>query len=65
MEHAIPAWAFVKDQNLQKMEKFQTQCLRQILGVKAHSSTDAVEVIAQVIPFQKIYVQRGQNVKRG
>ena len=42
----------MKDQNLQKIEKFQTQCLRQILGAKAHSSTDAVEVIAQVIPFQ-------------
>ena len=42
----------MKDQNLQKMEKFQTQCLRQILEAKAHSSTDAVEVIAQVIPFQ-------------
>ena len=34
------------------MEKFQTQCLRQILRTKAHCSTDAVKVIAQVIPFQ-------------
>ena len=43
MDNANLAWASMKDQNLQKMEKFHTHCSWQIIGAKAHFLTDTVK----------------------
>ena len=37
---------------LQLLEKVQSQCLRRVLGAKAHSSSDALDVTANVIPIR-------------
>ena len=52
MEHALPVWACLSDKDLVKLESVQTQCLRKIIGAKAHSSTAGVEVIAGIPPFR-------------
>ena len=52
MEHALPVWACLSDKDLIKLENAQTQCLRKIIGAKAHSSTAGVEVIAGIPPFR-------------
>ena len=51
-ENSIPASAFIKDKNLEKIEKFQTRSWRQILGAKVRLSSGAIEVIAQVMSFE-------------
>jgi len=51
MEYAIPVWACIKDTNLQKLEQVQQQCIRRIVGAKAHSSSAGIEVISGVCPI--------------
>ena len=50
LEYAVPFWACVRDADMKKLDRCQTQCLRRILGTKAHSSGDAIHVIANVVP---------------
>jgi len=52
MEYAIPVWATMSSGDLCKVEKVQVQCLRQIIGAKAHSSTAATEVITEIVPVR-------------
>jgi len=52
MEYAIPVWAAMSSGDLGKLEKVQAQCLRQIIGAKAHSSTVAIEVITGIVPVR-------------
>ena len=52
LEYAIPVWASVAEKDLVKLENVQLQCLKRIIGAKAHSSSSAVEVIAGVLPFR-------------
>ena len=42
LEYAIPAWANISEKDLEKLEKVQVQCLRRVIGAKAHSSSSAV-----------------------
>ena len=51
MEYAIPVWACIKDTNVQKLEQVQQQCIRRIVGAKAHSSSAGIEVISAVCPI--------------
>jgi len=44
MEYGIPVWASIAEKDLVTLENVQTQCLRRIIGAKAHSSSSAVEV---------------------
>ena len=37
--------------DLWKLQHLQLQCIKRVLGTKAHSSSSAVEVISGVIPF--------------
>ena len=52
MEYVIPVWAAMSSGDLCKLEKVQAQCLRQIIGAKAHSSTVAIEVITGIVPVR-------------
>ena len=52
MEHALPVWASISEKDLVKLKNAQTQCIRKIIGAKAHSSTAGVEVIAGIPPFR-------------
>jgi len=51
LEYALPVWASISDQNLRKLEDAQSQCLRRVIGSKAHSSVAAIEVISGVCPM--------------
>ena len=52
LEYALPAWANISDKDMEKLESTQVQCLRRILGAKAHSSSAAVEVICGILPMK-------------
>ena len=52
LEYALPAWANISDKDMDKLESTQVQCLRRILGAKAHSSSAAVEVICGILPMR-------------
>ena len=51
-EFSVAAWASVAEKGIQLLEKVQARCLRSILGAKAHSSADAVDVIANITPVR-------------
>jgi len=38
--------------DLGKLEKVQAQCIRHVIGAKAHSSTVAIEVITGIVPVR-------------
>jgi len=48
----VAAWACISDKSLKRLEKVQSRCLCGILGAKLHTSTDAVEVVANVTPVR-------------
>jgi len=50
LEYALPVWASICDEDLRKLEDLQLQCIKRVLGTKAHSSS-AIGVISSVIPF--------------
>ncbi len=53
LEHALASWAGLLNENqIKELEKVQAQCLRTVLGVFANSSTNALEVIANVTPLR-------------
>ena len=52
LEYAVPIWASISDKLLNTLESVQTNCIRRILGSKAHSSSSAIEVVGGVIPFR-------------
>ena len=51
-EFSVAAWASVAEKGIQLLEKVQARCSRSILGAKAHSSADAVDVIANITPVR-------------
>ena len=51
LEYALPVWANIYDKDLQKLEQAQLQCLRRVMGAKSHSSSSAVEVVGNILPF--------------
>ena len=52
LEYAIAAWASISDKDVVKLERVQVDCLRRIIGAKAHSSSSAVEVVCGIVPFR-------------
>ena len=52
LEYAVPVWAALGDKDLVRLDQVRVQCLRSITGVKAHSSTAAVEVVCGVMPLR-------------
>ena len=52
MEYGIPAWASMQEIEIRRLEVMQSKCLRQLMGAKAHSTTDGMEVIANVPPLR-------------
>ena len=54
MEYGIPAWASMQEIEIRRLEVTQSKCLRQLMGAKAHSTTDGTEVIADVPLTQMI-----------
>ena len=52
LEYAIPAWAFASSSVLAKLERTQAICLRKILGSHAHSSVEAVHIVANIQPMR-------------
>jgi len=50
LEYAMPAWASISEKDQEKLDKLQVQCLRRIIGAKAHSSSSSVEVICGTVP---------------
>ena len=51
-EFSIAAWATVAEKGIQSLETAQARCLRSILGAKAHSSADAIDIIANITPVR-------------
>jgi len=56
MEFAIPASATMTENGIRQLEKVHSECLRRIIGVKEHSSGDALEVIGIILPV-RIHLQ--------
>jgi len=52
LEYAMPAWASISEKDQEKLDKLQVQCLRRIIGAKAHSSSSSVEVICGTVPVR-------------
>ena len=52
MEFSLPAWASMPESSIKLIEKVQGQSLRRILGTSAHSSSEAIEVVANVMPVR-------------
>ena len=52
MEYAVPVWASITDKQVDKLQSVQVQCLKTVVGAKAHSSSSAVEVITGILPFR-------------
>jgi len=52
LQYAIPVWASISEKDVMKMEKVQVDCLRRIIGAKAHSSSAAIEVVCGIVPFR-------------
>ena len=50
LEYAVPVWASITDKQVDKLQSVQVQCLKPVVGAKAHSSS-AVEVITGILPF--------------
>jgi len=46
----------MSDKSTKLLEKVQNCCLRSILGAKLHTSTDAVEVVANITPV-RLHIQ--------
>ena len=42
----------MKENEIKRLEVVQSKCLRQLIGAKAHSTTDGMEVITNVPPFR-------------
>ena len=51
LESSFPSWANLKENEIKRLEVVQSKCLRQLIGAKAHSTTDGMEVITNVPPF--------------
>ena len=51
LEYALPVWSSIPEKEVLKLEKVQHQCLKRMIGSKAHSSSAAAEVAAGVLPF--------------
>ena len=49
---AVAVWASAGAKDLEKVEQMQIQCLRRVIGAKAHSSGSAVEVITGSMPMR-------------
>ena len=52
LEYAIPVWAMLNGKQLLSLERVQSKCLKKILGVFASTSSNAIEVVANIIPFR-------------
>ena len=52
LEFAVSSWACMKESSLHILERVHSRCLRTILGAKAHAAADAVDTIANVVPFR-------------
>ena len=52
LENAVAVWASASAKDLDKVEQTQVQCLRRLIGVKAHSSGSAIEVITGTMPMK-------------
>ena len=52
LEYAFPSWANLKENEIKRLEVVQSKCLRQLIGAKAHSTTDGMEVLTNVPPFR-------------
>ena len=51
-EFSIAAWANIPEKGIRLLEQLQGRCLRMVLGTKSHAATDAIEVIANVMPVR-------------
>jgi len=51
LEYMVPVWASITDKQVDKLQSVQVQCLKTVVGAKAHSSSSAVEVITDILPF--------------
>ena len=52
LEYAIPVWACLMESDVERLENTQRQCLRKYVGAKAHSSSAALEVVCNILPFR-------------
>jgi len=50
LEYAMSVWANITDRDLQKLEDTQLQCIRRVIGAKAHTSSSAIEVVSGIYP---------------
>ena len=51
LEYAIPAWSTLSSSQLALLDRLQCKCLKKIMGVFDSTSSNAIEVIANIVPF--------------
>ena len=51
LEYSIPAWSTITGKQVECLCRIQYRCLKRILGVFESSSSNAVEVVANIVPF--------------
>ena len=52
LEYAILVWACLMESDVERLENTQCQCLKKYAGAKAHSSSAALEVVCNILPFR-------------
>ena len=50
IEYALPAWAIMSDKSVLLLEQVQSDCLRKIMGAKAHS----LDIIGNILPIRRL-----------
>ena len=51
LEYAIPAWSTLSNSQLATLDRLQCKCIKKIMGVFDNTSSNAIEVIANIVPF--------------
>ena len=51
LEYSIPAWSTITGKQVDSLCRIQSKCLKRVLGVFESSSSNAVEVVANIVPF--------------
>ena len=51
LEYSLPAWSTLTAKQVDSLDQIQRKCLKRVVGVFESSSSNAVEVIANIVPF--------------
>ena len=52
LEYAIPAWAMLTEKQVVSLERVQSRGLKRVMGVFDGTGSNAIEVVANIVPFR-------------